>query len=45
MSATSSPSERPKPSAAWLSADWLALLVALVLAALVRSGVIGSVSW
>jgi hypothetical protein len=45
MSATTSPSERPKPSASWLSADWLSLLVALALAALVRSGAIGSVPW
>jgi hypothetical protein len=38
----------PKFSSArlgWLSADWIALLVALGLAALVRAGVIAGVTW
>jgi hypothetical protein len=38
----------PKPSSArlaWLSADWIALFVALGLAALVRAGVIAGVTW
>jgi|HubBroStandDraft_1064217.scaffolds.fasta_scaffold00177_4 hypothetical protein len=40
----------PKPTAssrglAWLSADWVALLVALGLAALVRAGLISGVTW
>jgi hypothetical protein len=28
----------PKPALAWLSTDWATLIVALVLAALVRAG-------
>jgi hypothetical protein len=31
--------------AAWLSADWLSLIVALALAVLVRAGILGKVPW
>jgi hypothetical protein len=37
---------KPAPrSISWLTADWVSLLVALGLAALVRAGVIGGVPW
>jgi hypothetical protein len=41
-------SHKPSPSSrglAWLSADWVALLVALGLAALVRAGLVWGVTW
>lgn len=44
MTAAASTARQTKPSAK-LSADWLPLLIALGLAALVRAGVIGSVPW
>ncbi len=45
MSASARSFDRPRPKAWWLSADWLALLAALALAALVRTGMIGKVPW
>ncbi len=37
--------DRLSAKAGWLSADWLALVAALALAALVRAGIIGRVPW
>jgi hypothetical protein len=45
MSAPDPSPELAKAPLAWLSVDWVALVIALGLAALVRAGVIGNVVW
>ena len=45
MSTIARSTDRSSPRIVGLSADWLALLTALALAALVRAGIIGRIPW